>query len=69
MPYEDTLAIRLRVERARVKQTQKQVAEATDITTTNLCHYEAGKMTPTLQTLAKLADYYGCSIDYLVGRE
>lgn len=69
MPYEDVLATRLRIERARVKQTQKQVADATNNTTANICRYELGEIIPTLQTLATLADYYGVSLDYLAGRD
>lgn len=68
MPYEDVLATHLRIERARIKQTQKQVADATGITTANICRYELGEIIPTLQTLATLADYYGVSLDYLTGR-
>ena len=69
MPYEDVLATRLRMERARVKQTQKQVADATNNTAANVCRYEMGETVPTLQTLAALADHYGVSLDYLAGRE
>lgn len=29
----------------------------------------AGKSRPTLNNLIKLADYFGCTIDFLVGRE
>lgn len=68
MAYEDVLPTRLRMERARVKQTQKQVAEGTGLTASAICNYENGERVPTLQTLAQLADYYGASIDYLVGK-
>ena len=30
--------------------------------------YENGKRNPDMQTLIKIADYYGVSIDYLLGR-
>ncbi len=68
MAYEDVLPTRLRMERARIKKTQKQVAESTGITTAAICNYENGDRIPTLQTLARLAEYYGASIDYLVGK-
>lgn len=68
MAYEDVLPTRLRMERARVKRTQKQVAEATGLTAAAICNYENGERVPTLQTLALLADFYGASIDYLVGK-
>lgn len=68
MAYEDVLPTRLRMERARVKKTQKQVAESTGITQSAICNYENGERVPTLQTLAILAEFYGASIDYLVGK-
>jgi len=68
MAYEDVLPTRLRMERARIKKTQKQVAEETGITAAAICNYENGDRVPTLQTLAQLADFYGASIDYLVGK-
>ena len=68
MAYEDVLPTRLRMERARVKKTQKQVAEEIGINAAAICNYENGDRVPTLQTLAQLADFYGASIDYLVGK-
>ena len=68
MAYEDALPTALRVERARVKLTQQQVALATGITAAALCNYENGERMPTLQTLSRLADFYGTSLDRLVGR-
>jgi repressor LexA len=68
MAYEDVLPTRLRMERARIKKTQKQVAEETGIAASAICNYENGDRVPTLQTLAQLADFYDASIDYLVGK-
>ena len=34
-----------------------------------LRRYERGESVPSLQALAKIADYYGVSADYLLGRE
>lgn len=68
MAYEDVLPTRLRMERARVKKTQKEVASEIGLTAAAICNYEKGERVPTLQTLAQLADFYGASIDYLVGK-
>ncbi len=68
MAYEDVLPTRLRMERARIRKTQKQVADDTGITQAAICNYEKGDRVPTLQTLALLADYYDQSIDFLVGK-
>ena len=67
MAYDDILPTRLRMERARIKETQTQVADSVGITTAAISDYEGGNRMPTLQTLVKIADYYGASLDYLVG--
>lgn len=69
MAYEDILPTRLRMERARVKLTQAQVASGTDLTTAAICQYENGDRVPTLQKLQALAAFYNVSLDYLTGRE
>ncbi len=69
MAYEDALPTALRMERARVKLTQQQVATATGITAAALSNYENGERMPTLQTLSRLADFYSVSLDTLVGRK
>ena len=68
MAIRDKLAMRLRMERARVDMTQSDVASSAGITPAMLCDYENGVRTPTLQTLAALADFYQVSLDYLTGR-
>lgn len=69
MAYDDVLPTRLRMERARTNETQKQVAERIGITASALCYYEQGARVPTMQTLRKLAEGYGVSLDYLAGTE
>ena len=34
-----------------------------------LSAYETGRYAPALENLCKLADFYGVSLDYLLGRE
>lgn len=62
------LAERLRMERARKNVTQAEVADATGTTSVAICNYESGKRVPTLKKLEALADYYGVSTDYLIGK-
>ena len=69
MAYEDELPTKLRMERARMKLTQAQVAEAIGTTSAAICLYEQGERVPTLQTLTEIASFYNVSIDYLVGRQ
>lgn len=67
MAYKDELPTKLRMERARIKKTQAQVAAETGLTAAAICNYENGDRTPTLQSLYTLASFYGVSLDYLMG--
>lgn len=59
---------RLKQIRQSQKLTQKQVAAALNITERQYQRYEGGEQTTTLENLIALADYFGVSLDYLVGR-
>ena len=59
---------RLKEIRQSQKLTQKQVAAALNITERQYQRYEGGEQTTTLENLIALADYFGVSLDYLVGR-
>ncbi len=39
-----------------------------DIKEATISRYEHGRREPNLDTLLKLVDYFGCSVDYLLGR-
>lgn len=47
---------------------QIDVAEATGIDQKTLSNYETGKTNPDSFALVKLADFFGVTIDYLIGR-
>lgn len=64
----DKLAERLRMERARKDVTQAKVAEDLGTNAAVICGYENGDHVPTLNRINELADYYGVSLDYLVGK-
>ena len=55
----------------RLEQSLKQsdVAKALLISQSTYGKYERGDLEPNLQYLIKLADYFNCSVDYLLGRE
>ena len=44
------------------------VAVKCNISYSSYRRYETGKGEPTLSTLWKIADFYGVSVDYLIGR-
>lgn len=48
--------------------TQMQMARYLNIHQTTYSDYEIGKLNIPVQVLAKLADLFATSIDYLVGR-
>lgn len=48
--------------------TQEELAKALNITRSALSLYEIGKRDPDTETLKKMAEYFGVSIDYLLGR-
>lgn len=50
-------------------KTQVEIAKAINITQYTYSNYETGYTEPNIETLIKLADYYGVSLDYLVGRK
>lgn len=48
--------------------TQKQLAAILGITEVSEQRYEYGTVTPTVENLILLADYFNISVDYLLGR-
>ncbi|MCL2673979.1 MAG: helix-turn-helix domain-containing protein [Defluviitaleaceae bacterium] len=50
------------------KMLQKDVAEAIGISIRQYQRYEKAEQQPTLPIIIKLADYFGVSADYLLGR-
>ena len=47
--------------------TQEQISDLTGISQSNLAKYETGKLQPDLEKLGILADFYGVSVDWLLG--
>lgn len=48
--------------------TQKQIAELLGISQNTYSQYEIGVISYPVEALMKLADFYGVSVDYLLGR-
>jgi len=59
---------RVRKLRKEAKETQVQVANAIGIADRNYQRFEGGTNLPNIENAWKLADHFGVSIDYLVGR-
>lgn len=59
---------RIRELRKERGETQVQVAEAIGIAEQHYQRFERGANLPNLENAWRLADHFGVSIDYLVGR-
>ena len=60
--------IRIRDLREDRDLSQKEIAELLQVHQTTYSDYELGKVNIPVPALHKLADFYGVSIDYLLGR-
>ena len=49
--------------------TAYQVGKATGISTATLTDWKKGRSSPKADKLQKIADYFGVSVDYLLGKE
>ena len=62
------MRIRIRDLREDMDLKQTDVAQGTGIDQRTISNYETGKTIPDAFALIKIADFFGVSIDYLVGR-
>lgn len=59
----------LKTLRKNLNLTQQDCANYLGLSKTTLCYYEQGRMSPSIETTIKIADYFNCSVDYLLGHE
>ena len=59
----------LKFQRTKRNKTLKEVEQDTGISNSNLSRWECGKVLPSINFCVILADYYGISLDELVGRD
>ncbi len=64
-----TIGERIAQLRKNRSMSQFQLAKTLNIATSTLGMYETNKRKPNMEMLEKLADFFGVSIDYLLGRE
>lgn len=60
---------RLRTLRTDRGVSQIKLAKYFNYGSTAIANYESGRNEPSFDVLIKIADYFGVSIDYLLGRE
>ena len=59
----------LKYQRTKRNKTLQQVEKDTGISNANLSRWECGKVLPNIDFCVQLADYYGITLDELVGRD
>ena len=70
MPKEVTeFRVRLQRMRERKRISRKVLSELCGLSPDAVRRYERGEAEPRLSALKALADFFGVSIDYLIGRE
>ena len=64
------MEINERIKELRIEQGIKQnvVASALHIAPNTLCQYEKGTAKPSIEVLCAIADFYGVTLDQLLGR-
>lgn len=64
----DTVGDRIRERRKFLEMTQKELANKVMLTEFNISKYERNYSSPDLETVKRLSEALGCSVDYLVGK-
>lgn len=59
---------RLKELRTEKELSQEELGLILSLSKSTISLYESGKREPDYETLKKMADYFGCSTDYLLGK-
>lgn len=62
------MEFRLRELRRQRKLSQIRLAMELNVSQNTICRYETGEREADYATLVRIADYFGVSLDYLLGR-
>lgn len=65
--YAETFASKLKKARNNTGFTQREVAKELKMSKSTIASYETGRTQPDIETLGQLADFYGVSVDWLLG--
>ena len=61
--------LKLRELRKKTNMTMKELGAALGLAESTISQYETGKRQPDYETLLRLGEFFGVSIDYLLGQE
>ena len=65
--YKESFPSKLKKARENTGFTQREAAKEIGIPYSTLANYEVGRTQPDIETLGLLADFYGVSLDWLIG--
>ena len=65
--YKETFPSRLKKASENTGFTQREVTKETGINQPTIARYETGALEPDIEKLGILADFYGVSVDWLLG--
>ena len=66
---QEGMAVRLRELRQKRGLQQKELAQEIGVSYAAISGYECGLRQPHLSSIIMMADYFGVTVEYLVGRE
>ncbi len=69
MSNENLFPKRLKTLREKRGMSQRTLAQLCGLSRNIIGQYERGEKDPSLKTLLEIADYFGVSVDYLLGRK
>lgn len=69
MTNENLFPKRLKTLREKRGMSQRTLAQLCGLSRNIIGQYERGEKDPSLKTLLEIADYFGVSVDYLLGRK
>ncbi|MBM7854098.1 transcriptional regulator with XRE-family HTH domain [Desulfohalotomaculum tongense] len=59
---------RIKELRARAGISQETLAQKLGVSVASVASYEIGRVNPSIEVLKKIADIFGVSVDYILGR-
>lgn len=65
----DALSSKIKALRKEKKKTQQNIADLLNVRRSTYGEYERGKILPPMDKLKIIADYFGVTVDYLIGNE
>ena len=65
--YREGFISKLKKARENTGFTQREVSKETRIPQSTIANYETGRTEPDIENLGILADFYGVSVDWLLG--